>query len=461
MDYTTKLSYQSMYWYNDGLKKAKIRDLSGAIASLRKSLQYNRGNIASRNLLGLVYYGRGDVVEALVEWILSKNFQSHDNIANYYIQKMRETAGELEAINQAAKRYNQSLDYCRQNGEDLAIIQLKKAVTVHPSYVKAHQLLALIYMHTEQYTFARQSIRTAYKLDTTDEFSLRCMHELNQIRRARNVKIKEKEKKDRHTVTYNLGNETIIQPVSNSIKDNAGLHTVLNIALGLVVGVAVMWFLIMPAINASRQERNNRQTVEFSDQIATQTAQISALKKELEEYRSTSEETENVQATASSTQESYEIVLNMAAHFRAEDMGDSAMVEELLKVNPDSLGTVGRESYDEIAGELFPRVCANLYSTSQENFEVANYTAAITNLEQVMKMDEGYKEGAALLLLAQSYEKSGDQNQANLKYQKLTESYPDTEAAQTAKEALDAQSGAEAGAEGSEDGEGSSDSDNG
>ncbi len=461
MDYTTKLSYQSMYWYNDGLKKAKIRDLSGAIASLRKSLQYNRGNIASRNLLGLVYYGRGDVVEALVEWILSKNFQSHDNIANYYIQKMRETAGELEAINQAAKRYNQSLDYCRQNGEDLAIIQLKKAVTVHPSYVKAHQLLALIYMHTEQYTFARQSIRTAYKLDTTDEFSLRCMHELNQIRRARNVKIKEKEKKDRHTVTYNLGNETIIQPVSNSIKDNAGLHTVLNIALGLVVGVAVMWFLIMPAINASRQERNNRQTVEFSDQIATQTAQISALKKELEEYRSTSEETENVQATASSTQESYEIVLNMAAHFRAEDMGDSAMVEELLKVNPDSLGTVGRESYDEIAGELFPRVCANLYSTSQENFEVANYTAAITNLEQVMKMDEGYEEGAALLLLAQSYEKSGDQNQANLKYQKLTESYPDTEAAQTAKEALDAQSGAEAGAEGSEDGEGSSDSDNG
>lgn len=117
------------------------------------------------------------------------------------------------------------------------------------------------------------------------------------------------------------------------------------------------------------------------------------------------------------------------------------MVEELLKVTPDSLGTVGRESYDEITGELFPRVCASLYGTSQENFEVANYTAAITNLEQVMKMDEGYEEGAALLLLAQSYEKSGDQNQANLKYQKLVESYPDTEAAQTAKEVLDAQSG--------------------
>ena len=59
MDYATKLVYQSNYWYNDGLKKANIRDLSGAIVSLRRSLQYNRSNIAARNLLGLVYYGRG------------------------------------------------------------------------------------------------------------------------------------------------------------------------------------------------------------------------------------------------------------------------------------------------------------------------------------------------------------------------------------------------------------------
>ena len=97
MDSYNKIIRLSNTFYNDGLKKAKIRDLSGAITSLKKSLQYNRANIAARNLLGLVYYGRGDVVEALVEWILSKNIQSHDNIANYYILKVRETPGELES----------------------------------------------------------------------------------------------------------------------------------------------------------------------------------------------------------------------------------------------------------------------------------------------------------------------------------------------------------------------------
>ena len=76
MEYANKLVYLSNQWYNDGLKKANIRDLSGAVKSLKKSLQYNRGNVASRNLLGLVYYGRGEVAEALVEWIISKNMKA-------------------------------------------------------------------------------------------------------------------------------------------------------------------------------------------------------------------------------------------------------------------------------------------------------------------------------------------------------------------------------------------------
>ena len=323
MDYATKLVYQSNYWYNDGLKKANIRDLSGAIVSLRRSLQYNRSNIAARNLLGLVYYGRGDVAEALVEWILSKNFQSHDNIANYYIQKTRENTAELETINQAVKKYNQALSYAKQNGEDLAIIQLKKAVDAHPSFVKAYQLLALLYLHTEQFSRARQAIRAAHKLDKTDDITLRYMHELNQIRKSRTVKIKEKDKKDQQTVTYSIGNETIIQPVSAGYKENAGLHTMVNIAVGLLVGVAVMWFLILPAVTRSREQKTNRDIVAFSDQIAEQKAQISALQTELESFRSTSQETENAQATASATQESYEIVMNIQSHFYAGDMGKS------------------------------------------------------------------------------------------------------------------------------------------
>lgn len=71
MDYTTNVPVN--YWYNDELKKANIRDLSGASHRLAQSLQYNR---LSRHLslLRLVYCSeRCD--RALVNG-LSKNFQS-------------------------------------------------------------------------------------------------------------------------------------------------------------------------------------------------------------------------------------------------------------------------------------------------------------------------------------------------------------------------------------------------
>lgn len=439
MEYTMKLAYQSNYWYNDGLKRATIRDLTGAAASLRRSLQYNTGNVAARNLLGLVYYGRGDVVEALVEWIISKNFQSHDNIANYYISKVQEVPGELENINQAVQKFNQSLGYAKQNGEDLAIIQLKKAVALHPTYVKAYQLLALLYMKTEQYTNARSALRTAHKLDTTDPITLKYMHELNQVRKDRAIRVKDKDKKEQQTVTYNIGNETIIQPVASGFKENAGLHTVINIAIGVLVGVAVMWFLIMPAIISSRQKKVNEETVQFSDQIATQEAQISALKKELEEYRSTSEESENAKATAESTQESYEAVMNIYKHFNDNDMSDDAMLEEMLKVKPDALGTIGRDRYEDITDSLYPRMCEKLFSTAKKNYEAVNYKTGIENLEKIMDMDEGYNDGEAMLLLAQTYEKNKEQDKANILYQKLVEKYKDTDAAKEAKKALDKQ----------------------
>lgn len=441
MEYTTKLVYQSNYWYNDGLKKANIRDMSGAITSLRRSLQYNRSNIAARNLLGLVYYGRGDVVEALVEWILSKNFQSEDNIANYYISKIQEVPGELENINQAVKQFNQSLELAGQNGEDLAIIQLKKVLAAHPSYVKAHQLLALLYIQTGQFSAARKELRTAHKLDTTDEITLRYMHEITQIRKSRPGRARDRGKSEgqEQTVTYNIGNETIIQPATSVFKENSGLHTFVNVIIGVLVGAAVMWFLIMPAVSVQRQKKLNEQVVDFSDRIATQDAQVSALKKELEEYRATSEESEDVKANAVSTQESYEIVLDVAKHFAAEDMSDAEMLEQMLKVSPDSLGKAGKERYDDVAGELFPRMCEKLYGTAKSEYESADFDGAISSLGKVIQMSEGYEDGKALLLLAQAYEKKGEKDKANIQYQKIVENYKGTEAATTAQKALDSQ----------------------
>ena len=67
-----KVEYLSKLYYNQGLEKASIRDLSGAVNCLKQSLTFNKRNIQARNLLGLVYFETGEVVAALSEWVISR-----------------------------------------------------------------------------------------------------------------------------------------------------------------------------------------------------------------------------------------------------------------------------------------------------------------------------------------------------------------------------------------------------
>ena len=150
-----KVIYLSNRLYNDGLDKASVRDLSGAIASLKESIKLNKNNIDARNLLGLVYFEMGEAVSALGEWVISQNLRPKKNIANDYIDMIQNNQARLDGINQTIKKYNQALAYCWQDSQDLAVIQLKKVLSNNPKYVRAHQLLALLYMNTEEWEKAR------------------------------------------------------------------------------------------------------------------------------------------------------------------------------------------------------------------------------------------------------------------------------------------------------------------
>ncbi len=430
MEYAKKLVYLSNQWYNDGLKKANIRDLSGAVISLKKSLQYNRDNIASRNLLGLIYYGRGEVAEALVEWIISKNIKSHANIANYYIKKVQESPSELDAIDQAVKKYNQCLVYCQQNGEDLAAIQLKKVIAAHPTFVKAYQLLALLYLQTEQYAKARQMIRKAHRLDSTDEVTLRYMHELTQLHKDKVTQLKSEKS---HTVSYSLGNETIIQPVSATLKDNAAILTILNIVIGLIVGAAVVWFLAVPTMKRNMNAKTNKEVITYSEQIAALETEVELLTKEVEGYKATSEQTEAEKQVAQGTQASYEILVTVIEHYHNKSYKRATLVDELLTIKTESLGDTGKATYDKIAKEVFEAECAELYPIAKRSYDAVNYKRALECLERIVLMDEKYHDGEALFMLMDIYRKQNETDKAKVKYARILELFPDTEVANRAK----------------------------
>ncbi|MBA4687783.1 MAG: tetratricopeptide repeat protein [Candidatus Galacturonibacter soehngenii] len=424
------IKFSNMH-YNDGLAKAEVRDLSGAVVSLRQSLKLNKNNIQARNLLGLVYYEMGEVVKALSQWVISKNLSSNKNIAGDYIKAIQSNPNRLETINQTIKKYNQALLYCKQQSEDLAIIQLKKVLSLNPNLVAGHQLIALLYINNKEYEKAAKELKKALKIDTTNTTTLRYMREIDLIieKNAANSPQKSKAREDR--ITYTSGNETIIQPTV--FKESTGISTVINVLIGLAIGAALTAFLILPARIQSIQNEAQKSVVEYSNQISAKTAMITDLQNQLDaKEKELVKKTEELEQYVgdSGVVESYEKLLAAMKAYNDNDM--VATYHALKQINASELKNDSLSIYETLNTNISSAdAVKKIFDIGNNAYKANDFDTAIENLLIAVELDENNMN--ALYILGRAYQKNGDQESANKYFDIVIEKFPNTQTAANAR----------------------------
>lgn len=423
-----KIMYASNRFYNDGLDKASVRDLSGAVNSLRQSLKLNKSNIEARNLLGLVYFEMGEVVAALSEWVISKNIRGEKNIADDYINMIQNNPGRLETFNQTVKKYNQALAYCQQDSLDLAIIQLKKVLSMNSRFVRAHQLLALLYINGQEWDRARKELDKCLKIDTNNTTTLRYLREVEEMMPPE----EERTKKRKEAIVYQSGNDTVIQPVGK--KEIVGFQTLLNIVIGVVIGVGIAWFLILPARVQHAQISVNEQLKAVSEQLDAKTVQVNELTQQIEDL---TKEKDNLSSSLSAAQgvnvavEANTDLIEATLMYMNESADEQTIAQELELIDENFLENEASESfktlYQTIMDKVGPVVAKTYYDAGYEAFRTEEYETAIENLEKAFKYDPS--NGEALFNLAQSYNRSGNTDKAVETYKQVIKLFPETEKA--------------------------------
>ncbi|MCI8311453.1 MAG: tetratricopeptide repeat protein [Lachnospiraceae bacterium] len=410
-------------YYNEGLEKARVRDLSGAAVALRQSVKANKKNTDARNLLGLVYFEMGEMVDALSQWIISKNFQSEKNLADEYIKSVQNSPARLDAINTTIKKYNQSLLYCEQGSFDLAVIQLKKILSTNPNLLKGHQLLALLYMKEDNFVRARAELQAVLNIDRTNTLALRYLKELDEAEGKQSKKQqpkREEEQVSKDAIVYTSGNETIIQPIG--VKDNSWLHSIINIIIGIGIGMAVMWFLILPAQKQMESSELNDAVAEYSDQVEAKTAALNSLQAEMDTLKAESEAAIQSASEANEKLSSYEELLKAYRSYAEED--SPGALEKLEAINKEILPEDAQILYDAVFREVGAAAVAELYQTGYAAYQSNNFETSIADLGKCYELDN--TQHNALYFLARSYHKSGDIENAKIYYQKVIDEAPGT-----------------------------------
>ena len=445
-----KIIYISNRFYNEGLERANVRDLTGAITSLRQSLKFNKNNVEARNLLGLVYFETGEVVAALSEWVISKNLRPKKNIADDYIDMIQTNQNRLDTINQTIKKYNQALTYCNQDSLDLAVIQLKKVLSLNPKFIRAHQLLALLYINSEEWERARRELTKCREIDTNNTATQRYLKEVEEML-VPEEGVKQSSRKKQKTddiVKYQSGNETIIQPVN--IREGKGVTSLLNLGIGVIIGIAIAIFLILPArIQASRadidedlrkvSEQSDAKTAtidELQQQVNELTKKNGDLQQDLEAYLGTDGKLRSVES------------LLKASDAYLTNPEEVTVVADYLEeiVQDDTEGGDGNsESFEDLYNTLLalvgPSVAQAYYDDGYEAYRQENYADAILNLEKAFKYDAA--NGDALYNLANSYYRTGEEEKAKEAYLQVIELFPNTEKASKSEAFLEEMENAE------------------
>lgn len=303
-----KAQNTSNYYYNIGYDRASARDLSGAIESLLQALRYNKRNVPARNLLGLIYYEMGEAVQAMSEWVMSINYQQENNLATKYLKELKKDPARLESVDQLARKFNMALQYAHSEDYDLSILQLKSALSDNPHFVKGYLLLALLYIGTDNYEKARVTLRRVLKIDKANSLAVHYLREMGDTEeniiemRKQNVDndglldddyleeivVTEDGRAPKKIEKKNLFQEIKAKKDTSVVRTgqfgqvSLAKYSGLYMLLGLVFGVLLFSFFILPGQKKKLRVENEQLIKTYSEELAGKNSTINSLSAEVD-----------------------------------------------------------------------------------------------------------------------------------------------------------------------------------
>jgi TolA-binding protein len=342
-------------------------------------------------------------------------------------------------LNQAIKRYNTALTYAKQGSDDLSIIQLKKVVNLNPRFLRAYHLLAILLMKQKENDKAKKYLYKAAKIDVSNTMTLRYLKELE---------VPEVIAKDLDSNPE--GNRTssgAIMPISSYREDKPNIMVFVNLVIGIIIGIAVTAFLIVPTIEKRQSTSPDTENVDYStslakigeqeDEIASLKTDKTQLEQQIESLQGQIDSLNNAENKDSIYSALLEATqLYLVELEKSENSRDYIAIADLLATAPDA--KFENEDAVALTGLLrevtYPDAAESHYDEGHDLYSDGKYEEAIKELEKALIFNP--KDVNAIYFTGRAYQRLDDKENAALYYNIVLTEYPDSNRASDAQDFL-------------------------
>jgi hypothetical protein len=430
MKYDVTLERIANCYYNLGLERAKLRDLSGAAELLKKALHYDKYQREARNLLGLIFFEMGEVADALVQWVISMNLLPEENPADYYLDEIQRKPAILRICSDNVKRFNQALDYAQHNNKDLAVFQLNQVISDSPNYVKAHILLALLYMDRGDWIKAGKSLYLVLKIDRNNPKALVLM----DLVKKNTGRAEIEQSKLKNVFSHRkMTDDDVMMP--QEIRQLSPWSVSLLLLLGTGIGLFVFYLLMLPAGIRSANAKNNQELIAYTEKLDAANQKLS-----------------NVEEEKSKLQKSYDDAKANLDRYENQNASFMAQYQGLVNIN-NALSTgdilAAAEAYTKLdQSSITDSSLQNMLNTVKSQMEGNVYLRLQemgTAAWNAGKTDEALqyftwsvkirREAENLFLLARLQQSMGNTTEANQNFDSVVGEFPSSPYAERARSA--------------------------
>lgn len=368
--------------------------------------------------------------------------------------------------------YNKAIESLKSGSEDIAAIELKKAISMNPHFYEALNLLGLCYSILGENEKAAEAFGQVIKAESNSVLALNYVKRFGFAEPAPQQKAGRANRQGRQsrpgqprqsqpeqpgsaglTGQQGLpGMEGLPQPdrqgrpeeplkrartskapgkLAGTWKYNAILHTALKIGIGFAAGL-LLSALIFTAFPREGGEPENQPPDTAEDAIEELKAEYEAKLKELQDkYNVLTEDKE----TAVQQADYYKASLKL---YEIDELAGAGKYEEaanmLFLMKTVDFKDNEKTKFDDLYKTVMPLAAKEAYNEGYKLYNSRKYQEALERLEKVQTYDPEFNRmDAALYYTGRSYQILQDSRSALALFQKLVDTYPKSYYARSAR----------------------------
>ncbi|MBR6616149.1 MAG: hypothetical protein IKK95_09365, partial [Lachnospiraceae bacterium] len=358
------------------------------------------------------------------------HLQPDGNRADRYLDKVQRKPGQLEHASNLIRKYNQALIHAQNGSDDLAVLQLKRIVEEKPNFVKAHLLLALLYIGHEDYTKAGKSLYKVLQIDKNNRRAERYMEYVKS--KTGKADVEKRKLKNAFNHREMEDNDVILPP---TYKENTGWQSIINIGIGLALGVIVVLFMILPARDRSLNYQHNQEMRIYADKLNLANQEADKLRKEAQQLETEKEKAEtdleNLLGDSDSTLVQYQTLVEILQAYRIEDFETAVK----LYINLDTAKITNENMINilaEVEADMAVNAPAVLETLAVQSTEAGDLDQALRYYEEYMEFDD--RNPQIIFNMAMIYKNKGEEETSDQLFGQVIMNFEDEELAAKAKE---------------------------